>query len=78
MVSLLKHVLRVHSDFLGFEDAKEPTIDEKVVVGRLVGGGQFFDCVAGKGGKVQAIVVADDLPRRIQRTQSGVDTLLPC
>src|SRR4051794_13473619 len=40
---LLENVLRVHGDFLCFDDSKAFATDEKGVVSRAVSGRKFFD-----------------------------------
>ena len=76
-LGLFQHVLRIHRDFLGFDDAEQNSVDEQGVVGGAVGSGKLLNRDAMQRGEVQAVVVSNNFPGRRQGTQSGVYAIFP-
>jgi hypothetical protein len=74
---LFQHVLRIHRDLLGFDDADKNSIYKQGVVSRAIIGGKFSDRMAVELGRIETGVPGDDLPLRIERAQAGVNPFFP-
>lgn len=75
-LGLLKDVLRVDRDLLGFDDAKQLATDKQRIVCGAVLGGKLLHCHLIKSGYVQSLPVPNDFPTGIGPAQLLVDALL--
>lgn len=74
---LLEDVLGVYCDLLGFEDAKELTVNKEGVIGGTIGGGELGDSVAVEGREVESGLPRQKLPGRVTLAEPGVNPFLP-
>jgi hypothetical protein len=75
-LGLLQNTGGTHADFLSFDDAEEPALHEKGVVGGTAVGGVFFNGVAGERSDIDIRPVFDDRPGGVERLELPVDTFL--